>query len=51
VILSILWMQYKSDDGRLAEEKSDSTKELSSKMTDKFMLQSYGCFYCTVKLT
>jgi hypothetical protein len=44
VILSKLWVQYKSDDCTLAEEKTDSTKELGSKMTDKFILQSCGCF-------
>jgi len=37
-------VQYKSGDCTLAEEKSNSTKELGSKMTDKFILQSFGYF-------
>jgi hypothetical protein len=44
VIVSKLWVQYKSDDCTVAEERSDSTKELGSKMTDSFC-SLVGVFY------
>jgi hypothetical protein len=47
-----MWVHYKSDDCRLAEEKSDSTKELGRKMADEFIFVILvGVVYCTVKFS
>jgi hypothetical protein len=52
MIRSIVWVHYKSDYCRLAEKKSDSTKELGRKMADKLIFVSLvGVVYYTVKFS